>query len=158
MPINLELEELEAERRLLLEEKKLLTSTGSSKITTNTEVVKTRRRSSSYCALTPLPYDYLCKILILGDVGVGKTSISLKYINGIFYDSLLSTNGVDFDTKLLHEYGCSIKLEIWDTSGKKEFHDITKGLYKGANGILVVYDVSNRSTFESIYLIIFFMK
>lgn len=111
-----------------------------------------RRRSSSYCTLSPLPYDYLCKILILGDVGVGKTSISLKYINGIFYDSLLSTNGVDFDTKMLNEYGYKIKLEIWDTSGKKEFHNITKGLYKGANGILIVYDVSNRNTFESILL------
>lgn len=91
------------------------------------------------------PFDYTIKLLLLGDSGVGKTSIMHRYADQKFSPSLLSTAGVDYKTKYLKVNGKTVKCQIWDTAGQQRFHIITQTYYRGAHGIILVYDASDPS-------------
>ncbi|CAD8106364.1 unnamed protein product [Paramecium primaurelia] len=95
-------------------------------------------------------YDYLFKLVIVGNSGVGKSSLLLRFSDDTFSDSYLTTIGVDFRFKTLEIDGKKVKLQIWDTAGQERFRTITSAYYKGADGIVLVYDVSSLSTFEDI--------
>tara|TARA_B100000674_G_C37978072_1_gene980502 strand:+ start:6982 stop:7599 length:618 start_codon:yes stop_codon:yes gene_type:complete len=95
-------------------------------------------------------YDYLFKVILVGNSGVGKTSMLSRYVDKVFDSNFLMTIGVDFKVKKL-ELNCkSIKLQIWDTAGQERFRTINSAYYRGSNGIILVYDVSNRKSFEDI--------
>ncbi len=91
------------------------------------------------------------KVLILGDPSVGKSCFLIRYTEDTFQDVYLSTIGMDCKYKKVDlENGESIRLQLWDTAGQDRFRSITRNLYKGAAGIILIYDVTNRKTFESI--------
>jgi Ras-related protein Rab-8A len=92
------------------------------------------------------------KVLLLGDSGVGKTSLMLRYADKKFYSNLMSTLGVDMKSVDLEFEGMKVKLQIWDTAGQVRFHKITRTYYRGAAGILLVYDAADESeeTFKNV--------
>ena len=94
--------------------------------------------------------DYEVKLLLLGDSGVGKTSIMHRYSEGEFPTGLLGTAGVDFKEKITDMGGKSIKLQLWDTAGQEKFRTLTGNYFHRANGIILVYDVTDRISFENI--------
>ena len=91
--------------------------------------------------------DYTFKILIIGDSGVGKTSLLQRFSDGAFTDETSPTIGVDYATKLLKVEKSIAQLEIWDTAGQERFSTLTANYYRGAQGVLLVYDVGSRSSF-----------
>ncbi len=95
-------------------------------------------------------HDYSIKILMIGDSSVGKTSIMMRYANDKFSSSFITTIGIDFITKNIEMSGKKVRLQIWDTAGQERFRAITTSYFKGANIILVIYDVSDESTFENV--------
>ncbi|KAH9704055.1 ras-related protein RABC2a [Citrus sinensis] len=94
-------------------------------------------------------YDYSFKILLIGDSGVGKSSILLSLISNSVHDPS-PTIGVDFKIKLLTVGGKRLKLTIWDTAGQERFGTLTSSYYRGAHGIILVYDVTRRETFTNL--------
>ena len=91
------------------------------------------------------------KILILGDHAVGKSCFIIRYTDDTFQDVYLSTIGMDCKYKDINlENGKSIRLQIWDTAGQDRFRSLTKNLYKGASGIILIYDISQRKTFDNV--------
>ena len=95
-------------------------------------------------------FDYCFKVVILGEYKVGKTSLLFRYTDECFDNSLNSTVGVDFRMKTLHRCDKQIKLQIWDTGGSERFKSQVNNYYRGANGVLLVYDVTNRHSFENL--------
>jgi len=95
-------------------------------------------------------YDHLFKLLLIGDSGVGKSCLLLRFSDDIFTDSFISTIGVDFKIRTIDLDGKRIKLQIWDTAGQERFRTITSSYYRGAHGIIVVYDVTEQKSFDSI--------
>lgn len=95
-------------------------------------------------------YDYLFKLLLIGDSGVGKTSILFKFSEDTFSPAFISTIGIDFKIRTITVDGKKIKLQVWDTAGQERFRTITTAYYRGAMGIMLVYDVSNMKSFENI--------
>jgi len=91
-------------------------------------------------------YDYLFKLLLIGDSGVGKSCILLRYSEDTFTDTYISTIGVDFKIKSVVVDGKRVKLQIWDTAGQERFRTITSSYYRGAQGIIIVYDVTDQVT------------
>ncbi|EGG04932.1 uncharacterized protein MELLADRAFT_88361 [Melampsora larici-populina 98AG31] len=90
------------------------------------------------------------KVVILGMQGVGKTSIVHRYTTGSFSYSLASTIGASFCTKKLSVDGCKVRLQIWDTAGQERFRSMAPMYYRGANAAILVYDITNQSSFEDI--------
>ena len=90
------------------------------------------------------------KLLLLGDSSVGKTSILLKYISNKFDESNISTMGVDYMEKIIDYNKFKIKLQIWDTSGEEKFRTITKNFYRNADGLLVVFDLTKKESFQNV--------
>ena len=91
------------------------------------------------------------KVLLLGDSSVGKTCFLLRYCDKSFQDVHLSTIGLDYRLKSMTlKNNKNIKLQIWDTAGQDRFRAITKNYYKGANGIILIYDVTNMQTYENV--------
>lgn len=95
-------------------------------------------------------YDYLFKLLLIGDSGVGKTSILFKFSEDTFSPAFISTIGIDFKIRTIEVDGKKIKLQVWDTAGQERFRTITTAYYRGAMGIMLVYDVSLLKSFENI--------
>ena len=95
-------------------------------------------------------YDYLLKILIIGDSGVGKSCILSRFADNSFIANYISTIGVDFKIKTIKINNKVVKIQIWDTAGQERFRTITSSYYRGAHGIFLVYDVTDKSTFENI--------
>ena len=95
-------------------------------------------------------YDYLFKLILVGDSYVGKTNILSKYIKDEFNLNTKSTVGVEFGTKILKIEDKIIKAQIWDTAGQERYKSITSTYYKGAKGAFIIYDITNRLTFESV--------
>ena len=90
------------------------------------------------------------KILTIGESNVGKTCILRRFVENKFSKIHLSTIGIDYRTKSLHVYGKNIKLKIWDTAGQERYHNITSQIFKGADGIMLVYDVTEETSFAKI--------
>ncbi|CAF3177171.1 unnamed protein product [Rotaria socialis] len=90
------------------------------------------------------------KILIIGESGVGKSSLLLRFTDDRFDQDLSATIGVDFKVKQLEIDGNRVKLAIWDTAGQERFRTLTPGYYRGAQGAILVYDVCNRASFRQL--------
>ena len=94
--------------------------------------------------------DLFFKIVIVGDYKTGKTSLLCRYMNQEFIASTGSTVTVDFSVKTLQRGETKIKLQIWDTAGQERFRTAIASYYRGAKGVLLVYDVTNRQSFYNI--------
>jgi small GTP-binding protein len=91
------------------------------------------------------------KVLLLGDSSVGKTCFLKRYIDNTFQDAYLSTIGFDFKFKnVTLKDGKKVKVQLWDTAGQERFRTIAKSYYKGAHGIVLIYDVTSKRTYENI--------
>jgi len=95
-------------------------------------------------------YDYLFKLLLIGDSGVGKSCLLLRFADNSYTDSYISTIGVDFKIRTVEIDGKTIKLQIWDTAGQERFRTITSSYYRGSHGIIVVYDVTDMDSFNNV--------
>ncbi|KAG9456920.1 hypothetical protein H6P81_001428 [Aristolochia fimbriata] len=95
-------------------------------------------------------YDYLFKVVLIGDSGVGKSNLLSRFTRNEFCLESKSTIGVEFATRTVQVEGKIIKAQIWDTAGQERYRAITSAYYRGALGALLVYDVTKPTTFENV--------
>ena len=95
-------------------------------------------------------YDLIFKIVLIGDSSVGKTNIFSRYLNDEFDPESKSTVGVEFGTKNFKIENKIVKVQIWDTAGQERYRSITNAYYKGAKGCLLVYDITNKTSFDNL--------
>ena len=95
-------------------------------------------------------YDYLFKVVLIGDSGVGKSNLLSRFTRNEFNLESKTTIGVEFATKSIQVDGKTIKAQIWDTAGQERYRAITSAYYRGAVGALLVYDISKHVTFENV--------
>jgi len=100
--------------------------------------------------MTSKNYDFLFKLLLIGDSGVGKTCLLFRFSDDAFNQSFIATIGIDFKVRTVDIDGKKIKLQIWDTAGQERFRTITTAYYRGAMGIFLVYDITDEKTFDNI--------
>ncbi|CAD7930249.1 unnamed protein product [Amoebophrya sp. A25] len=93
-------------------------------------------------------YDYLFKFIVIGDAGAGKSCLLHQFIEGKFKKSSSHTIGVEFGSKIIQVANRTIKLQIWDTAGQERYRSVTRSYYRGAAGALIVYDITNRETYQ----------
>eukprot|EP01106_Pelomyxa_sp_JSP_P013776 TRINITY_DN4208_c0_g1_i1.p1 TRINITY_DN4208_c0_g1~~TRINITY_DN4208_c0_g1_i1.p1 ORF type:complete len:205 (+),score=53.95 TRINITY_DN4208_c0_g1_i1:51-665(+) len=96
------------------------------------------------------PDAVVLKMVMVGDAGVGKSSLMMRFVDDAWCESYVSTTGVDFKVKYVQVDGQTVKLQIWDTAGQERFRTITSSYYRGAHGIIVVYDVTAATTFTAV--------
>jgi small GTP-binding protein len=100
---------------------------------------------------SPTDTDLVYKILLLGDSEVGKSCFLMRYADNVFVDNYITTIGLDYKLKYIQlDSGQVIKVQLWDTAGQERFRTIAKSYYKGAHGIILIYDVTNRKTYDNI--------
>ncbi|XP_053937072.1 ras-related protein Rab-26 [Cuculus canorus] len=96
-------------------------------------------------------YDLAFKVMLVGDSGVGKTCLLVRFKDGAFLaGSFISTVGIDFRNKVLTVDGVKVKLQIWDTAGQERFRSVTHAYYRDAHALLLLYDVTNKASFDNI--------
>ena len=95
-------------------------------------------------------YDLQIKLMMIGDQAVGKTALLVRYADDDFNEVLLPTIGIDFKIKTVELQGKRVKLQIWDTAGQERFRTITQAYYRGAMGILLIYDVTNTKSWSNV--------
>jgi Ras-related protein Rab-1A len=95
-------------------------------------------------------YDHLFKILLIGNSNVGKSSLFIRFVDNEWKENFIPTIGVDFKIKSIKIDNKTIKLQIWDTAGQERFKSILSSYYKGANGILLLYDITNINSFKNL--------
>ncbi|XP_011202441.1 PREDICTED: ras-related protein Rab-43 [Bactrocera latifrons] len=95
-------------------------------------------------------FDFLFKVVLIGDCGTGKTCIVERFKTGNFIERHGNTIGVDFSMKTVNIEGKQVKLQIWDTAGQERFRTITQSYYRSANGVIIVYDITKRSSFSNL--------
>jgi len=95
-------------------------------------------------------YDYLFKIVLVGDSGVGKSNLLSRFTKGEFYEDTKSTIGVEFAVKSVQVNGKTVKAQIWDTAGQERYRAITSAYYRSAVGAMLVYDIVVKETFDNI--------
>jgi len=95
-------------------------------------------------------YDYLFKILLLGSQGVGKSSLLCRFADNEFLDSYRTTVGVDFKIRTIEIEDKTIKLQLWDTAGQERFKTVTNTYFRGAHGVILVYDITDSKTFTQV--------
>lgn len=95
-------------------------------------------------------YDYLFKVVLIGDSGVGKSNLLSRFTRNEFNLESKSTIGVEFATRSINVDGKTIKAQIWDTAGQERYRAITSAYYRGAVGALLVYDIAKHVTFENV--------
>jgi len=95
-------------------------------------------------------FDHIFKVVVIGDSGVGKSSIVARYTDDVFIEEMSATIGVDFRVKTVNVGEKRVKLTIWDTAGQERFRTLTGSYYRGAQIALVVFDVTRHSTIESV--------
>eukprot|EP01089_Gocevia_fonbrunei_P013154 TRINITY_DN328_c0_g2_i2.p1 TRINITY_DN328_c0_g2~~TRINITY_DN328_c0_g2_i2.p1 ORF type:complete len:208 (-),score=45.37 TRINITY_DN328_c0_g2_i2:92-715(-) len=97
-------------------------------------------------------YDFLFKILIIGDSGVGKSALLLRFADDSYTESYISTIGVDFKIRTVKVDDKTVKLQIWDTAGQEKFRTIISSYYRGAHGIIVAFDTTDEVSFNHVTL------
>jgi len=121
--------------------------------------MKTCPQCRAKCLETPIPNISLLKtldnlvnlkFLVIGEPGVGKSSLMLRFTEEKFSTDILPTVGLDFRVKVMDHKGYSVKLSIWDTAGQERFKNITSAYYRGAHGVILVYDLTSRRSFENL--------
>lgn len=95
-------------------------------------------------------YDMIMKLLLVGDSGVGKSCLLLRFVEDKFNPSFITTIGIDFKIRTIESKGKKVKLQVWDTAGQERFRTITTAYYRGAMGIVLIYDVTDARTFENV--------
>jgi len=95
-------------------------------------------------------YDYLFKVVLIGDSGVGKTNLLSRFTRNEFSLESKSTIGVEFATRSIQVDGKTVKAQIWDTAGQERYRAITSAYYRGAVGALLVYDIAKHLTYENV--------
>ncbi|XP_068606137.1 ras-related protein Rab-26-like [Brachionichthys hirsutus] len=96
-------------------------------------------------------YDVAFKVMLVGDSGVGKTCLLVRFKDAAFLaGSFISTVGIDFRNKVLNIDGVKVKLQIWDTAGQERFRSVTHAYYRDAHALLLLYDVTNKTSFNNI--------
>ena len=95
-------------------------------------------------------YDYIFKVLLIGNSDVGKSSLILRYVDQIWNDVFVPTIGVDFKVKSLQIDNKRVKMQIWDTAGQERFRNVISSYFKGAHGILLIYDITARDSFKEL--------
>ena len=91
-----------------------------------------------------------CKVTLIGDSGVGKSSIIGRYISGIFRGDTLTTSGANYSQKIYKKNNQKVRLNIWDTAGQEKFRSLGRNFYKDAYIICIIYDITNKQSFENI--------
>jgi len=95
-------------------------------------------------------YDHLFQLLLIGDSGVGKTCLLLRYADDSYSEAHSATIGVDFKVRSLDVGSTRVRLQLWDTAGQERFRTITSSYYRRAHGIVVVFDLTDRRSFEHV--------
>ena len=95
-------------------------------------------------------FENLVKILVIGDFNVGKTNFILQFAEAQFIENAMSTVGFDLKSRVLKVGSDNIKIQVWDTAGQERYQSISKGLFQKVQGIIIVYDITNFSSFENI--------
>eukprot|EP01100_Stratorugosa_tubuloviscum_P002194 TRINITY_DN1499_c3_g1_i1.p1 TRINITY_DN1499_c3_g1~~TRINITY_DN1499_c3_g1_i1.p1 ORF type:complete len:201 (+),score=101.40 TRINITY_DN1499_c3_g1_i1:134-736(+) len=93
-------------------------------------------------------YDFLLKFIVIGDAATGKTSILRRFVDNKFIADSNHTVGVEFFSKIIEVEASKLKLQLWDTAGQERFRAITRGYYRSTVGVLLVYDISSRESFN----------
>ena len=106
------------------------------------------RNDSSYNESSS--YDEKIKLMVIGETRVGKTALIKKYTKDIFGGAYLTTVGIDFQEKIINVEDKVVKLQIWDTAGQERFRNIAKNYFHTSDGFLIVYDISNKESFEKL--------
>lgn len=96
-------------------------------------------------------FDYMFKLLIIGNSSVGKTSFLFRYADDSFTSAFVSTVGIDFKVKTVYRNEKRVKLQIWDTAGQERYRTITTAYYRGAMGFLLMYDITNQDSFGAVH-------
>jgi len=101
----------------------------------------------------PLPtapgvYSTTFKLLVVGDAGVGKTCLITRFVDDVFSSTCKSTIGVDFKATTIEMDGKGVQLQVWDTAGQERFRALTTSYYRGAHGVILVYDVTDQGSFD----------
>ncbi|KAJ2358490.1 Golgi to endosome transport [Coemansia sp. RSA 2618] len=95
-------------------------------------------------------YNYVAKFIVIGDMGCGKSSLLRQFTEGAFSEKTNHTIGVEFGTKVVDVDGERVKIQAWDTAGQERFRSVTRSYYRGSIGTILVYDITNRDSFESL--------
>ena len=95
-------------------------------------------------------YEFIFKVLLLGNSNIGKSSLFLRFVDDIWNDTFVPTIGVDFKIKTFNIDEKKIKMQIWDTAGQERFKNIIASYYRGAHGILLIYDVTDKESFKNL--------
>ena len=95
-------------------------------------------------------YDFIFKVLLLGNSDIGKSSLLLRYVDSVWNDAFVPTIGVDFKVKTLTINEKKVKMQIWDTAGQERFRTVVATYFRGAHGILLLYDVTNKDSFKNL--------
>nr|XP_055045662.1 ras-related protein Rab-19-like [Misgurnus anguillicaudatus] len=95
-------------------------------------------------------FDFLFKIILIGDSNVGKTCVIQRFKSGIFSERQQNTIGVDFTVRTINIEGKRVKMQVWDTAGQERFRTITQSYYRSAHGAMIAYDITRQATFDSV--------
>ncbi|XP_046841552.1 ras-related protein Rab-3-like [Xenia sp. Carnegie-2017] len=95
-------------------------------------------------------FDYMFKLLIIGNSATGKTSLLFRYADDSFTSAFVSTVGIDFKVKTVFRNDKRVKLQIWDTAGQERYRTITTAYYRGAMGFILLYDITNEESFQDV--------
>ena len=94
----------------------------------------------------------VCKVILVGETGVGKTCVIVRFLSNVFNDNPRSTTGANYASKTLEfkDYNQSLQYDIWDTAGQEKYRGLAKIFYKDAAIAILVYDITNRKSFEEL--------
>jgi small GTP-binding protein len=95
-------------------------------------------------------FDFSLKVVVVGESAVGKTCFLIRFVRDTFDDDTQSTLGIEFLSKIIQTDSRRIQLQLWDTAGQEMFRSVTRGYYRGSAGALVLFDISNRDSFENV--------
>ncbi|RKP15225.1 P-loop containing nucleoside triphosphate hydrolase protein [Piptocephalis cylindrospora] len=95
-------------------------------------------------------FDHIVKLLLVGNSAVGKSCLLLRFCDDAFTPSFITTIGIDFKVRTLEVDGKVVKVQLWDTAGQERFRTITRSYYRGAHGVLLVYDLTDKKSFEDL--------